>query len=85
MVDVLGLDDGVQVVLQDAREVILQLAASEVRQDLLPVRRALQRPRICLSSTPLWHAGLAERARTFIAANAEQRDMHALKQAKRLE
>ena len=41
VVDVLRLDDGVQVVLQDAREVVLQLAAAEVRQDLLPVRRAL--------------------------------------------
>ena len=43
VVDVLRLDDGVQVVLQDAREVVLQLTAAEVRQDLLPVRRALPR------------------------------------------
>lgn len=42
VVDVLRLDDGVQVVLQDAREVVLQLAATEVREDLLPVRRVLR-------------------------------------------
>lgn len=41
VVNILGLDDGVQVVLQDAHEVVLQLAPSEVGQDLLPVRRIL--------------------------------------------
>ena len=42
VVHVLGLDDGVEVVLQDAREVVLQLAAPPVRQHLLPVRRVLR-------------------------------------------
>ncbi len=37
VVDVLGLDGGVQVILQDAREVVLQLTPPEVPQDLLPV------------------------------------------------
>mmetsp|Transcript_22633 Transcript_22633/g.55829 ORF Transcript_22633/g.55829 Transcript_22633/m.55829 type:complete len:494 (-) Transcript_22633:8-1489(-) len=38
-VDVLRLDRGLQAVLEDAREVALQLAAAEVPQHLLPVRR----------------------------------------------
>lgn len=41
LVDVLRLDDGPQVVLQDFGEVVLQLGASEVGQDLLPVWRIL--------------------------------------------
>ena len=41
VVDVLGLGDGLDVVLQDAREVVLQLRAPKVGQDLLPVWRAL--------------------------------------------
>lgn len=66
MVNVLRLYDGVQVVLQDAREVVLQLAAPEVRQDLLPVRRALQRPRTCFSSPPVgMQAWLKERSLSF--------------------
>ena len=39
VVHILGLGDGLDVVLQDAREVVLQLRAPEVGQDLLPVRR----------------------------------------------
>lgn len=42
VVHVLRLDDGLEVVLQDAREVVLQLAAAEIGQDLLPVGRGLQ-------------------------------------------
>lgn len=41
LVDVLRLHDGTQVVLQDFGEVVLQLRASEVGQDLLPVWRIL--------------------------------------------
>lgn len=37
VVHVLGLDDGMQVVLQYPGEVVLQLAASEVCEDFLPV------------------------------------------------
>lgn len=37
VVHILGLNGGVQVVLQDAREVVLQFAAPEVPQNLLPV------------------------------------------------
>mmetsp|Transcript_16711 Transcript_16711/g.24544 ORF Transcript_16711/g.24544 Transcript_16711/m.24544 type:complete len:414 (-) Transcript_16711:112-1353(-) len=42
VVHVLGLDDRLQVVLQDAREVVLQLRAPEVGEDLLPVRGAVE-------------------------------------------
>ena len=41
MVHVLGFDDGLEVVLQDAGKVVLQLAAPEVRQNFLPVRQVL--------------------------------------------
>ena len=37
VVHVLGLDDGMQVVLQYPGEVVLQLAAPEVGKDFLPV------------------------------------------------
>jgi hypothetical protein len=37
VVHILGLDDGMQVVLQYSGEVVLQLAASEVCEDFLPV------------------------------------------------
>lgn len=46
LVDVLRLDDGPQVVLQDFSEVVLQLRTSEVGQDLLPVWRVLRRTKI---------------------------------------
>ena len=39
VVHILRLHGGYEVVLQDAREVVLQLAAPEVLQDLLPVWR----------------------------------------------
>lgn len=42
LVDVLRLHDGPQVVLQDLGEVVLQLGASEVGQDLLPVGGVLE-------------------------------------------
>ena len=42
VVHILGLGDGLDVVLQDAREVVLQLRAPEVGQDLLPVWRRLR-------------------------------------------
>ena len=37
LVDILGLDDGLKVILQDLGEVVLQLGATEVSEDLLPV------------------------------------------------
>ena len=42
VVHVLRLDERLEVVLEDAREVVLQLRAPEVRQDLLPVRRVVE-------------------------------------------
>lgn len=48
VVHVLRLDDGLQVVLQDAREVVLQLRPPEVLQDFLPVGRALESPQVGL-------------------------------------
>lgn len=39
VVDVLGLDGGDEVVLEDAGEVVLELGAAEVNQDLSPVWR----------------------------------------------
>jgi hypothetical protein len=36
LIDVLGLDNGLQVLLQDASKVVLQLRATEVREDLTP-------------------------------------------------
>lgn len=42
LVDVLWLYDGLEVVLQDLGEIVLQLGASEISQDLLPVRGSLQ-------------------------------------------
>lgn len=41
LVHVLWLDQRLQVILQDLGEVVLQLGAAEVRQDLRPVRRIL--------------------------------------------
>jgi hypothetical protein len=41
VVDVLRLDGRLQLILENAREVVLQLAAPEVGEDLLPVRRRL--------------------------------------------
>jgi hypothetical protein len=43
VVDILRLDDGFQVILQDASEVVLQVAASEVREDFLPIGGVLHR------------------------------------------
>ena len=42
VVNVLGLDDGLQVVLQNLGEIVLKLRTTEVSQDLLPVRGVLQ-------------------------------------------
>ena len=42
VVHVLRLDERLQVILQHLREVVLQLGAAEVLQDLLPVRRVLR-------------------------------------------
>lgn len=44
LVDILWLYDGLEVVLQDLGEIVLQLRASEISQDLLPVRGSLQKP-----------------------------------------
>ena len=44
VVHILWLDDGFQVIFKDAREIVLQLAASEIRKDLLPVGWALCAP-----------------------------------------
>jgi hypothetical protein len=41
MVDVLRLDEGFEVVLEDLGEVVLELGASEMPQNLLPIRRVL--------------------------------------------
>jgi len=41
VIDVLGLDDGLEVILNDAEEVALKLRATEVGDDLLPVGRAV--------------------------------------------
>ena len=37
LVNILGLDEGLEVVLEDLREVVLELRATEVLEDLLPV------------------------------------------------
>jgi len=37
LVHILGLDDGLEVVLQDLGEEVLQLRATEIGQDLCPV------------------------------------------------
>ena len=42
LVDVLGLDEGLEVVLQDLSEEVLQLWAPEVGEDLRPVRGVLK-------------------------------------------
>lgn len=40
-VDILGLDDGLEVVLNDLGEVVLELRAAEVGDDLSPVRTSI--------------------------------------------
>ena len=42
LVHILGLDDGPQVVLQDLGEIVLELRAPEVGQDLLPIGGVLR-------------------------------------------
>ena len=42
LIDVLGLDDGLQIVLEDLREVVLQFRAAEILQNRLPVGRDLE-------------------------------------------
>lgn len=42
VIDVLRLDDGLHIVLKNARQEVLQLAAAEVCEDLLPIRRVLR-------------------------------------------
>ena len=46
MVDVLGLDQRLDVVLQDPREVVLELGSSKVLDDLLPVGRSREPPEV---------------------------------------
>ena len=41
LIDILGLNDGLEVVLKNLGEVVLQLRTTEVLQDLLPVRRVV--------------------------------------------
>ena len=48
LVHVLWLDDGLEVILQDLGEVVLQFRAAEVDQDLLPIWRFLQRYVVCI-------------------------------------
>lgn len=62
MIHILRLDDGLDVVLQNAREVVLELAASEVSKNLLPVRRGLKLPevRLQLSRKDLQSSGFAD-------------------------
>lgn len=43
LIDVLRLDDGFQVVLEDFREVVLQLGAAEEHQNVLPIGRVLNK------------------------------------------
>lgn len=45
LVDVLGLDNGFQVILQNLGKVVLELRATEVGQDLLPVWWSLEEER----------------------------------------
>ena len=42
LIHILGLDDGFQIILQDFGEVVLELAAPKVGQDLRPVGRVLE-------------------------------------------
>jgi hypothetical protein len=42
VVDVLRLDQGLQVVFQDFREIVLQLRSPEVFEDFLPIWRVLE-------------------------------------------
>jgi hypothetical protein len=42
LIDVLGLDNGLEVVLENLCEVVLQLGTTEVLEDLLPVRRVVE-------------------------------------------
>jgi len=42
VVDILRLDDRLQVVFEDFGEIVLQLRAAEVCEDLLPVGRVLE-------------------------------------------
>lgn len=46
LVDVLRLDHGAQVILQDLSEVVLQLRAAEVGEDGLPVRRLIEHAQV---------------------------------------
>jgi hypothetical protein len=48
LINVLRLDQGLQIILQDFGEVVLQLGATEVAEDLLPVRRVLEATQIGL-------------------------------------
>lgn len=41
-IHILRLDRGLQILLQDLCEVVLKLAATEIRQNSLPVRRTLK-------------------------------------------
>ena len=46
LVDELGFDDGLQVVLEDFGEVVLELGSSKMRENLCPVRRIAVPPQI---------------------------------------
>ena len=46
LIHVLRFDDGLEVVLEDLGEVVLQLRAAEVRQNVRPVGRVLSAPAI---------------------------------------
>jgi hypothetical protein len=48
LVDVLGLDNGLEVVLEDLCEVVLQLGTTEVLENLLPVRGVVEAAEIGL-------------------------------------
>jgi hypothetical protein len=41
VVDILRLNEGLEIILQDLRKVILKFRSTEILQDLLPIRRVL--------------------------------------------
>lgn len=59
VVHVLGFDHGLDVILEEFGEVVLEFLAPEVRQDLLPVRRGGESPQVWLQFSRQYFKGCA--------------------------